>query len=86
MGKGALQNPTGIKVWTRPTAYGRAHNYDWWWTPERLAKLRYVMEKYDDVAKAARVLGCSEGNVRWRWIGLRDGLEPRRKGKGAATP
>jgi hypothetical protein len=42
----------------------------WWWTPERDAKLRYVMEKYNDPAKAARVLGIGIRSARWRWGSL----------------
>lgn len=34
-----------------------------WWSKARNEKLLYVMEKYNDVAKAARVLGCRECDV-----------------------
>jgi hypothetical protein len=48
----------------------------WWWTPERDAKLRYVMEHYGDLEKAVRVLGLPSGNGGWvirRWNHLRFG-------------
>ena len=38
-----------------------------WWTPRRDEKLRYVMETYGDLNKAARVLGCAPRNAQWRW-------------------
>lgn len=37
-----------------------------WWTPERDAKLRYVMERYNDREKAARVLGVPTQAVNLR--------------------
>jgi hypothetical protein len=37
----------------------------YWWTPERDAKMLFVMEVYDDVAKAARVLGLPSGQGGW---------------------
>ena len=45
-----------------------------WWTPERDAKLRYVMETYGDPDKAARVLGQPRHAVmrRWKWISRND--------------
>lgn len=46
--------------------------HSWWWTPERDAKLRYVMEKYDDFEKAARVLGIGTRSARWRWNSIKD--------------
>jgi hypothetical protein len=43
---------------------------DGWWTEQRLAKLRYLMETYDDADKAGRVLGASGGCCarKWNWI------------------
>lgn len=36
-----------------------------WWTPERDAKMLFVMEVYGDLTKAARVLGIPPGNGGW---------------------
>lgn len=44
---------------------------DYWWTPARDAKLKYVMETYDDLQKASRVLGCSERVAIRRWYKIR---------------
>lgn len=43
---------------------------NYWWTQPRKDKLRYVMETYDDIEKAARVLGVSVGGAAkmWAWI------------------
>jgi hypothetical protein len=43
---------------------------EWWWTQQRDEKLRYVMENYNDIAKAARVLGIGIRSARWRWNSL----------------
>lgn len=44
---------------------------DWWWTPERIEKLNYVMFTYDDIEKASRVLGISLNNIVVRWRKLK---------------
>jgi hypothetical protein len=52
-----------------------------WWTPERDAKLLYVMQVHDDLVKAARVLGVPPGNGGW----LINRLKDYRQGRAGLT-
>lgn len=65
--------PQNLKI--AGTALVRDHPafHSWWWTPARLEKLRYVMTKYDDLEKAARVLSCPMHCAKFRWDKLNKG-------------
>lgn len=38
-----------------------------WWTDYRKARLTYIMDRWNDSEKAARVLGCSPGHCWGMW-------------------
>lgn len=68
--------PQGIKCRAMHQPRSHASSHGWWWTPQRDAKLRYVMEKYDDYEKASRVLGIPQGQRGWvikRWNAMKFG-------------
>lgn len=47
--------------------YATTGSANWWGHCNREAKLRHIMETYDDPFKAARVLGCIVDQVRAWW-------------------
>lgn len=63
---GKIETAGGYRPCLRqPSERGRKAGF---WTPERNAKLCYVMQKYNDLAKAARVLGVSERLCYRQWV------------------
>lgn len=47
--------------------------FTWWWSKARLEKLQYVMTKYNDLDKAARVLCCPRHCAEFRWRQMNKG-------------
>lgn len=41
-----------------------------WWNEYRLARLTYIMDRWNDTEKAARVLGCYPQQAQYHWGAL----------------